>query len=165
MSTSASVSAKPDRRTTSAYDTTSAQCTHRNSAVSSIRYDSPVSGSVARRNWWIRRTRAPARSASARDPYVVTPTKSAVRNNRPHGSFRNAEFWTTPRTARGCNACKYSARTPATHIAGSACNCHVTDPGPNNPGSPAVVGPSPSSPCDCARASCNGTDLLSSPQL
>lgn len=64
----------------------------------------PVSGSVAESMLWIFRTRAPARSAASVVPYVVVPTKFAVRMRRPQASRRKSEFCMTPRTARGCSA-------------------------------------------------------------
>lgn len=64
----------------------------------------PVSGSVAVSMAWIFRTRAPAFSAASVVPYVVVPTKLAVRMRRPQASLRKSEFCMTPRTARGCRA-------------------------------------------------------------
>ncbi len=51
------------------------------------------------------------------------------------GSVMVAAFCNVPRITRGCNACRYSERTTATHMIRLLMTRQVTDRGPNKPSS------------------------------
>ena len=51
------------------------------------------------------------------------------------GSAMVAAFCNVPRITRGCSACRYSARTIATHMIRLDMTRQVTEPGPNKPSS------------------------------
>ena len=51
------------------------------------------------------------------------------------GSVMVAAFCNVPRITRGCNACRYSERTTATHMIRLLMTRQVTDQGPNKPSS------------------------------
>jgi hypothetical protein len=51
------------------------------------------------------------------------------------GSVKVPAFCRVPRITRGCNACRYKARTIPTHITRQLITRQVTDPGPNKPSS------------------------------
>jgi hypothetical protein len=51
------------------------------------------------------------------------------------GSVTVTAFCSVPRITRGCSACRYSARTIATHMIRLFMTRQVTDPGPNKPSS------------------------------
>jgi hypothetical protein len=84
------------------------------------------------------RTRRPARSASAVVPNVRVSMNILVRLSLAHASagvVMPAAFCSVPRITRGCRACRYSARTTATHMIRLLIARQVTDPGPNKPSS------------------------------
>ena len=125
------------RRAMSAQEATSPQCTHSSSSGSSTRYRVP-SGSVPVSGSWIVRTRRPARPASASVPNVRVSMNFLVRRSRAQastGSVMAGAFCSVPRITRGCRACRYSARTTATHMIRLLMTRQVTDPGPNRPSS------------------------------
>jgi hypothetical protein len=81
---------------------------------------------------------ASARSASAIVPNVRVSMNVLVRLSLAQastGSVMVAAFCNVPRITRGCNACRYSARTTATHMIRLLMTRQVTDPGPNKPSS------------------------------
>ena len=87
---------------------------------------------------WILRTRRPARSASAVVPNVRVSMNVLVRRSLAQastGSVMVAAFCSVPRITRGCSACRYSARSTATHMIRLLMIRQVTDPGPNKPSS------------------------------
>jgi uncharacterized lipoprotein len=136
-SRSAAENGSPLRRAMSAAEATSPQCTQSSNSGSSTRYRVP-SGSVQVNASWIMRTRRPARSASAVVPNVRVSINVLVRLSLAHasaGMVISAAFCSVPRITRGCSACRYSARTTATHMIRLLITRQVTDPGPNKPSS------------------------------
>ena len=136
-SRSAAENGSPLRWAMSAQEATSPQCTHSSNSGSSTRYRVP-SGSVPVSGSWIIRTRRPARSASATVPNVRVSRNFLVRLSLAHasaGSVMPVAFCSVPRITRGCRACRYSARTTATHMIRLLMIRQVTDPGPNKPSS------------------------------
>src|SRR6516225_990273 len=84
------------------------------------------------------RTRHPARSASVTVPNVRVSMNFLVRLSLAQastGSVMVAAFCSVPRITRGCKACRYNARTTATHMIRLLMTRQVTDPGPNKPSS------------------------------
>src|SRR2546423_219526 len=62
-----------------------------------------------------------------------------VRISRAQGSSLYREFCASPAIARGCSACRYSDRSPASHMMGSSWTFQLTEPGPKRPRSGAFI--------------------------
>ena len=121
-------------------ESTSAACTHSSRAGSLAAYGLPVSPSTPVTCSCTRRTRAAARSATARSPKVMVARYADVAASRPTGSARQSLCWSTPAIASGCSAWIMSARRPATGEERSPLMRHVMLAGPKKPSSAGCSG-------------------------